>query len=366
MATGTVKLIRDHPVFGWGVASWQWVYGKYKAREVFTHPEWTHNEYLNVISDYGLVGFLLLAWFFVSFYRHAIRASKSNLPSEQRAFVAGSAVAVTSVLVHSWFDFPLHIPGNAVLLAVIAGCTAAIPRAQENAAPAGLKLPARCALAVVLFAVCGSIAWFYGRTALAMHYTLTGNMSKVEQVGDKSEALEYYEQAIALDPDYPEPHARIGDAYRTLAIWRTRKDKLEERKALAVDAAEAYQRSADLNPYDSDVLLRLGQSYEMAGDDDSALKNYLQAADVDPANAYVHAMLGRYYRSHGNLEEAYNSFKRSQFLNSTTDSQANFGLGEIAPLGVPDPAALNPTNFTPLIKPVSPPTNPPASIPTNK
>src|SRR6185369_10218160 len=114
---GTLKLIADRPVFGSGLGSWEWVYRKYKHPSIQDHPEHTHNEFLNLASDYGLIGFLLLLAFFVGFYRQSLLLSDARLSPEQRAFAVGSAISVPAVLVHSCFDFPLHIPANSVLLA---------------------------------------------------------------------------------------------------------------------------------------------------------------------------------------------------------------------------------------------------------
>jgi hypothetical protein len=48
-------------------------------------------------------------------------------------------------------------------------------------------------------------AWFYRKTALAAHYTARQRVQS-RHIIDKSAALDYYERAIALDPNNPEPH----------------------------------------------------------------------------------------------------------------------------------------------------------------
>jgi len=40
--------------------------------------------------------------------------SKPGRPPEEQAFAIGAMVAVSSILVHCWFDFHLHIPANAL------------------------------------------------------------------------------------------------------------------------------------------------------------------------------------------------------------------------------------------------------------
>jgi len=51
-----------------------------------TRPEYAHNDFLNLASDYGLVGFLIVVSVFVGFWRHALAVSKPGRPPEEQAF----------------------------------------------------------------------------------------------------------------------------------------------------------------------------------------------------------------------------------------------------------------------------------------
>jgi O-antigen ligase len=343
MFEGTMKLIADRPVFGSGIGSWEWVYAKYKHPQIDDHPEHTHNEFLNLVSDYGLTGFFLLLAFFIGFYRHSLLLTDARLSSEQRAFAVGGAVSVGALLVHSCFDFPLHIPANSVLLAVITGAVAAMddPAGRFPARP--LRPVGRYALAMVLLAGCGAGIWFYGRTALAAHYTTAGNDAKFHHILDKSIALDFYERAIALDPHNPEPYTKIGDVYRSQAVWRRDPEKQSERSELAQQAVREYTLSLELNPLQSEVLLKLGQAHEMALQDPDALRAYLRSIEVDPGNAFSHSVLGRYYRDRGDTNAAYQEFLKSIRLNSWADSQAGLNLIDIPPPPEPAPSPAAPT-----------------------
>ena len=54
---GTLKMIQERPLLGYGLASWQWFYTRFKSPQIETHAEHTHNEFLNLAADYGLAGF---------------------------------------------------------------------------------------------------------------------------------------------------------------------------------------------------------------------------------------------------------------------------------------------------------------------
>jgi len=66
----TAKMIVDHPIFGTGPGSWQWFHLKYRNPRIQTHAEYAHNDILNLASDYGLIGFGLVAAAIICFFRH--------------------------------------------------------------------------------------------------------------------------------------------------------------------------------------------------------------------------------------------------------------------------------------------------------
>jgi O-antigen ligase len=94
MWTGTTGIIRDHPVWGTGLASWQWFFPKYQDPQLHGHPDYAHNDILNLASDYGIVGLGLAAWVLAAFFRCAWRSAQSKPGSEQSAFAIGAMASV--------------------------------------------------------------------------------------------------------------------------------------------------------------------------------------------------------------------------------------------------------------------------------
>src|ERR1043166_4776976 len=126
MWKGTLKMIQEHPLFGTGGGSWQWIYQQHKDPAILSRPEHAHNDFLNLTSDYGLVGLIILGPLFVGFWRHGLRLSHGQHSPEKQAFAIGAMVSVTSILLHSWFDLTLHAPANPVVLSSILGVVAAM------------------------------------------------------------------------------------------------------------------------------------------------------------------------------------------------------------------------------------------------
>ena len=310
MWSGTFRMIRDAPLFGTGIGSWQWVYQRYKAPGVTaSEPDYTHNDYLNLAADYGLVGVVIMLAVFISFFRHAWRISRTAQHSEQRAFAVGAMLSVISILVHSWFDFNLHIPANSLLLAAIMGLTAAMGDPQRPLPAKTVQPITRYALGAAVICLSGIGARFFLPTLMAFHNTVLGNGAKWELNYDT--AFSHYGRATALDPRYPEPHVKTGDIYLSSANWRKGPAKAGERRSLASKAIQAYERALALNPLLAYVRVSKARAHELAGEDELALQNYRQAIETSPINAYAHYMLGCYYRDRGRDQEALEEFAKA-------------------------------------------------------
>lgn len=321
----TARMIVDHPIFGTGPGSWQWFHLKYRNPQIQSHAEYAHNDILNLASDYGLIGFGLVAAAIICFFRHVALLTGRKNSSEQRAFAIGAAIAVITILVHSWFDFNLHILANALLLVTLMGFTVAMEDSEGLYSRTEMKPLPRYALGCLLLLVCFTGSWFVGRTALAYHYDSLGNDAKA--ILHYDQALVWYRRAMALDPKFPDPYAQTGEIYRTQSFFRVGDEKKEERRQLARQAVEFYDRFLALNPYHSPVLLQEALAYETMGENDNALKTYQRAINVDPNGSFNYDRLGLFYRHIGDEPHAKEAFDKANSLHS--DEINAFNLFEL-------------------------------------
>lgn len=122
----TLKLFSAHPVIGAGLGGYWIGITAYHDASGALVPQEAHNDYLELLASGGVIGFVIGVWFLVT----VIRVTKSNL-SMSKGFVhalrAGAVIGIAGVLVHSLFDFGLHLLGNAfVFLTLIMMATAQI------------------------------------------------------------------------------------------------------------------------------------------------------------------------------------------------------------------------------------------------
>jgi O-antigen ligase len=115
----TLTIFRAHPILGIGLGAFETVYPIYGRGDGSFVIQFAHNDYLQVLSDGGIVGGAIALWFIIVIARAMIQVTRSDDPF-LRALGLGSAAGVFALLVHSLFDFNLQIPSNALLFLLLA------------------------------------------------------------------------------------------------------------------------------------------------------------------------------------------------------------------------------------------------------
>jgi O-antigen ligase len=116
----TLDVIRDHPLTGTGLGSYGVAYPMYDTRGGGLRVEQAHNDYLQTLSDAGILGALLGLFFIVTLFRLGLTRSSSQ-DTFRRGVATGALAGCFAVLVHSFFDFTLHTTSNALLFLTVAG-----------------------------------------------------------------------------------------------------------------------------------------------------------------------------------------------------------------------------------------------------
>lgn len=104
---------------GHGAGSFEVVLGKAAGADVTQHVEHTHNDYLQFVIEYGLLGSLpLLVFVFYGLY-HAQRAMWQHESVYRSGVGFGASVGIVTLLIHALADATLQIPANAATYVVI-------------------------------------------------------------------------------------------------------------------------------------------------------------------------------------------------------------------------------------------------------
>ena len=107
-------MFATHPFLGTGLGGyWIGITAYHDASGVLT-PQEAHNDYLELLSSGGLIGFAVGVWFAVM----VVRAARKNFIVQtgfMRAARVGALLGVAGVAAHSLVDFGLHMIANAVV-----------------------------------------------------------------------------------------------------------------------------------------------------------------------------------------------------------------------------------------------------------
>ena len=129
----TLDIIKAHPYIGTGLGAFGVIYTKYDTRNGLFRLEQAHNDYLQVLSDAGIVGGIIALSFVVMLFYKAL--SRARTRDDFRRGVSLAALSgCFAVLIHSFFDFTLHTTSNALLFLVLAAI-ATIDTRVEDAPP---------------------------------------------------------------------------------------------------------------------------------------------------------------------------------------------------------------------------------------
>ena len=107
---------------GSGLGSFRYVNARYRTFGGRIFYSWAHNDYLQLLIELGVPGFLLFVWIALAVFRSGRRARESlRSHPALRSLHAGFASAIATIGLHSFTDFGLHLPANLALLAIVVG-----------------------------------------------------------------------------------------------------------------------------------------------------------------------------------------------------------------------------------------------------
>jgi len=311
------KMWRDHFWWGVGPAHFDYRFHEYRpARDTAQmRPDRVHNDYLNTLADWGMVGALLVLLAWILFYGSVLKSWRflqrgtgdlGGKRSNRFAFVLGASFGLLAILLHSFSDFNMHIPANAILAVTLMALTASHGRFATDSYWVSLKVPGKILGTLVLLATViyfGGQGWRRYREHQALQQA-----ERFRQNQDKRIAA--LQNAILIEPMNFETCYTMGEIFRAQS-WQGR----DGYQRLAQRAIKWYQRSRALNPFDSLSFLREGMCLDWIGEPDQAEPLFRQAVKLDPNGYYTLALMGWHFVQLEDYQEAQKWFVQSQRSN---------------------------------------------------
>ncbi|HSP61806.1 MAG TPA: O-antigen ligase family protein [Pyrinomonadaceae bacterium] len=126
-----LDVIKAYPITGSGLGSFGVIYTRYDSRNGLFRLEQAHNDYLQTLSDGGIIGAALGLWFILILFRRGL-ARRETRDHFRRGVITGALAGCFAVLVHSFFDFTLHTTANALLFLILAALATQDSRVDQT------------------------------------------------------------------------------------------------------------------------------------------------------------------------------------------------------------------------------------------
>lgn len=279
----------SRPLVGTGGRTYEYLSRLYRPPELLHAEgeiEFAHNEYLQLLADYGIAGtvffliaavmhfgngFLFLRWFCVEEFSRSGRRSSTNL-----ALVTGSAAGLAALLTHAVFDFHFHIPAVALPAAFAFGLMA--NPGMTSPARRGARAPLlEAALKVVMIVTGSAMVFFgfnYGRSEL---YLEKGKRLRSKELSFDS--VSFFARAQELDPRNPGVFTSSGEAWMD-RVGNGMPEAVS--KSFLAKAKEEYEKAYALYPSDIYTIVELGKCLDGMGIHERAEEKFLEALEWAP------------------------------------------------------------------------------------
>jgi O-antigen ligase len=311
----------DQPWAGVGPNHFDIRYPAYRADHWQLHPRagYAHNDYLNALTDWGVIGLgLLLLPIIVAAYGLArswrfLRRSGGEFRQKggnRLALVLGTSAGLVAISIHSFFDFNMHIPANALVAITLFALLTTTWRFATERYWFSAHWGARALVTALL-----ALATAFSAKAVLQETRETWALREVERAPNDEKALAALRKAYFIDGKNFEIARQIGERLRFEA-WRGDADFREK----ALEAVEWFDRAITLNPYDVFSYLRCGMTLDWLEEHARARPYFDKAIALDPNHYMTRALVGWHFFQVDEYAETIEWMNRSLKLNNTSEN----------------------------------------------
>jgi len=348
----SLSLVRDNLLIGTGPGTFDLTFREYRRPSFLLAAGYPHNDYINTLSDYGIVGFVILLFGIVLFAKKLWASTDRLRRRMDKAHLYAIMAAFIALLVHSLVDFNMHIPSNALTMAAIVAIGMCIRQYRvqvldEWVAMTGRKPklfpPAlRNGLSAVVVIVTAGLLYMNFKSyasMLVLHQATEKDPSQefLSQNPDEKhfqEAERLYKKSASFFAANAKTWASLAEMY----LWRSddalakgQKNKFfflllgaKEARNDCEKAARAVKEAIDRNRLDPRYYLTLARAYAgiayvnreykqgsptqyspaLDKYEGMAIAEFQKALQMDPNNAVYHEHLGFFYYRTGRFDQA--------------------------------------------------------------
>lgn len=323
MWQATLRLIADRPLTGVGAGAWEVEIPRYQAPGTQIETDYyAHNEYLQLLAEYGLAGWAFALGLALWLLRAAARTwreapGRATADAMEWPWRATLLTSLLGLFIVSGAGFPWRLAGAGALFALALGALAASERRlqelhPERPAHTGRLRLAQLGLALALLAAIGLSALAVAAESrlvraaqLAYDIRRSGDPNTPAALAQREEMLHLVRAGVALHPHYRKITPLVADELAAWSDWENARwiwaSVLASRPYIvallsnlaranihldALDQAQAYYEramvlrpdAASLRSVEIMLLLRRGQEQEAL----QRVRVHLDSGQVEP------------------------------------------------------------------------------------
>lgn len=258
-----------------------------------------HNEYLQMLVDYGWIGLVLTLFVvtthaangirFLHWFAHWKFPMVGLMPSNGVALALGSLAALAATMVHAIFEFHWHVAATAITGAVLLGILANPgfqgPEHKPRRVP-GVRIGAKLAM------IAASLAMITGAVTIGRADYFAAKADIAAKDGDAFEQIHDLSRAIEIDAGNGETVYRRGLAW--LDQLSGDKSVVANHRALE-KARDDLEQAVKLNPNAFLYALALADALDGLGDHDGARRMIENAVSLAPIHEEPRLALAIHY-----------------------------------------------------------------------
>ncbi len=115
-----LQIFTAHPIFGAGLDTFGTAFPLYDTWNGNFRVEQAHNDYLQILADAGILGFICVAAFIFLLFKQGFQRISAEHSHFRRSVAVGAMAGCFGILIHSFFDFPLRTSANAFFFLLFA------------------------------------------------------------------------------------------------------------------------------------------------------------------------------------------------------------------------------------------------------
>jgi O-antigen ligase len=320
-----IRIWQENPWWGVGPAHYDYRFRQVRPVQVQLRPAWAHNDYLNTLAEWGLVGtgLVAMAWVLLGLgvlktwpcVRGKARGLGEERNSSKFAFVLGASLGLAAILVHSVVDFNMHIPANAILAITLMALLSSHLRFATDRYWVTVKPWGKAVASAVVVAGLGYLGqqgWH--RTAESVWLQRAAGAPAFSPA--QAACLK---NAFAAEPRNAETAYAIGYAYHVQSA-----EGGKNYRELVEQAMEWFGRSIKLNPWRGDGYAGCGWCLDWLGRTAESGQYFERAAELEPNGYFMAANIGRHYIEAGDFAAAKTWFERSLNLERDNPIARNY------------------------------------------